>query len=558
MLITTLIRRARRLKNDEQGAALAAVIGLMATGLLLTALVASSVISALGTTTSTRAGVQSQAAAEAGIAAARAGLIAGSCSTQPLHGGAPAYVSATAPEYVATIWRANGSTWVAGCPIGTQSQVRILSTGYAAATGAGNDLRDSTNLEAVLSATAAPTTIIAGGPAVYAYNAGSFGNGGELVSLDGSTPEVIVATGNVLCNNNFQATANLVVNGGTLTVDNGCDISGNVWASGRVNFANSGEVGGYAIANGVSMANSSRVTRVWSTSDFTTTGNITVSGGVKAYSMSLGGGTIGGQSYVYGTTKVTNAGATTVSGTIYTQVKDSTVPNSWVTSSKVIVQNPITSDTFGSDLPASPIVPTWIDFGSQPAHFTSATWSGFTVHTIGPDCSQNAVKAAIEAFGSSPGVLDGRTCSGTLEMANNIDANVYADLAIIANTIHFGNQATLTGLNGSHRLWLINPDTNANGIPTCNSGSIVIDGNSKFVNLSTMIYSPCLVSTVSGIEVTGQIFSGSTAMTNNSELQYSAVGLPGYNLSTGGAITVTTPTEGDRILVSLRNVTAGN
>jgi hypothetical protein len=47
-------------------------------------------------------------------------------------------------------------------------------------------------------------------------------------------------------------------------------------------------------------------------------------------------------------------------------------------------------------------------------------------------------------------------------------------------------------------------------------------------------------------------------MTNNSELQYTAVGLPGYNLSTGGAIAVTTPTESDRTLVSLRNVAVGN
>ena len=552
MFLTRLVRTARR----DDGVAMAAVLGLLAVGLILTTVILTSVVSASGFSTATRAGVQSQAAAEAGIAVARAGLIAGNCAAN-----ANRYASAAGatPEYVATIWVPSGSGWVRGCPPGTTTQVRILSTGYATAEGAGGATgRDVASLEAVLSATSAPQSIIASGPAVYAYSAGSFGNGGELVSLDGSTPEVIVATGNVTCNNNFQATANLVVNGGNLTVDNGCDISGNVYASGRVNFANSGEVGGYAVGNGVTMNNSSKVTKVWSTSDFTTGGNITVSGGVKAYSMSLGGGTLGGQSYVYGTTRVTNAGATTISGTVVTQVKDSGIPNWWGGNAKITVQNPITSPTFGSDLPPSPIVPAWIDFGSIPSHFTSQTWVGFTVRTIGPDCSQNAVKAAILAFGTTPGVLDGRTCSGTLEMANNTQANVYADLAIIANKIHFGNSATLTATGGAHRLWLINPDTSANGVPTCNSGSIVIDGNSKFINMSTMIYSPCLVSTVSGIEVKGQIFSGSTAMTNNSELQYTAVGLPGYNLNTGGIISTTVPTESDRTLVSLRNVAEGN
>jgi hypothetical protein len=557
MLLTRISSTFRRLRDEERGAGMAAVIGLLAVSLLTTTLVATSVVQATKYTTATRAGVQSQAAAEAGIAAARSGLINGTCASS---GNAYASAPGAVPEYVATLWVPSGSGWVRGCPPSTTTQVRILSTGYAAADGvSGASARDVTHLEAILSATAAPVTIVASGPAVYAYSAGSFGNGGELVSLDGTTPEVIVATGNVTCNNNFQATANLVVNGGTLTVDNGCDITGNVYASGRVNFNNSGEVGGYAVGNGVTMNNSSRVTKVWSTADFTTSGNITVSGGVKAYSMSLGGGTIGGQSYVYGTTSVTNAGATNVTGTIRTQIKSSGIPNWWSGNAKITVQNPITSPTFGSDLPASPIVPSWIDFGSQASHFTSATWVGFTVQTIGPVCTQSAVKAAIEAFGSTPGVLDGRTCSGTLEMANNTQANVYADLAIIANRIHFGNSATLTGTGGQRRLWLINPDTNANGVPTCtNSGSVVIDGNAKFLNMLTMIYSPCLVSTVSGIEITGQIFSGSTAMTNNSTLQYTAVGLPGYNLTTGGILSTTVPTESDRTIESLRNVQAGN
>lgn len=556
-MLTHLIRRLRR---DDRGAALAAVIGLMATGLLLTALVSSSVVAALGTTTSTRAGVQSQAAAEAGIAAARAGLIASTCATRPLVNGAPAYVSApgAVPEYVATIWRASGASWVAGCPVGTSTQVRILSTGYAEATGAGNDARDETSLEAILSATAAPVSIVAGGPAVYAYQAGSFGNGGELVSLDGQTLEVVVATGNVTCDNGFQATANLVVNGGNLTIDNGCQISGNVFASGRITFVNNPSIGGYAVGNGVSMSNSAKVNRVWSTSDFTTSGNITVTNGVKAYSMSLGGGTIGGSSYVYGTTKVTNAGATNLTGTLVTQVKDSSIPNWWSGNSKITVRNPIGTPTFSSDVPPSPIVPSWIDFGSVAGHYTSATWVGFTVKTIGPDCSQTAVKAALESFGTAPGVLDGRTCSGELRMANSTKATIKNDIAIIANKIYMDNSAEITSTTGTHRLWLINPDTVANGVPSCSGGYVSINGNVKLNTLSTMIYSPCTVTTVAGIEIKGQIFSGSTAMTNNSELQYVAVGLPGYNLSTGGTVTTTAPTESDRLLVSLRNVAVGN
>lgn len=557
MLLTTTLRK---LKSDDRGAALAAVIGLMATGMLMTALVAGSVITAMGTTSGVRAGVQSQAAAEAGIAAARAGLIAGTCNAQAtLSNGAPAYVSASGdtPEYVASIWRAGASgSWVAGCPISLATQVRILSTGYAQSTGVnGNVARDSTHLEAVLSAAITPGQIIAGGPAVYAYNAGSFGNGGQLVSLDGSTPDVIVKNGDVTCDNNFTATANLVVNGGNLAVDNGCDITGNVWASGRIDFMNSGEVGGYAVGNGVTMANSSKVTKVWSTSYFTTSGNITVSSGVKAYSMSLGGGTIGGSSYVYGTTNVTNAGATTLAGTLVTQAKGS-IPNWWSGNSKITVTNPITSPAYGSDVPVSPVVPNWIDFGAQARHFTDETWSGFSTYVMGTSCGPANITAAVASFGTQPGIIDGRACNGPLYINQNNSVTLYSDVAIIADEILFDNQGTLTATQ-TRRVWLINPDYTADLSPTCTGQSLDINNNAKFTNLNVMLYSPCTVSAVAGITIKGQIFSGTAEMTNNSTLAYAPIGLPTYDVSSGNETQVTA-TEAQRNLSALRNVTAGN
>lgn len=557
MLLTSTLRK---LRSDDRGAALAAVIGLMATGMLMTALVAGSVVTAMGTTSGVRAGVQSQAAAEAGIAAARAGLIAGTCSAQAsLASGAPAYVSTAGetPKYVASVWRAGASgAWEPGCPISLATQVRILSTGYAQSTGVnGNVAHDTTHLEAILSAAITPGQIIATGPAVYAYNAGSFGNGGQLVSLDGSTPDVIVKNGNVTCDNNFTATANLVVNGGSLLVDNGCDISGNVWASGSIAFTNSGEVGGYAVGNGVTMANSSRVSKVWSTSYFTTSGNIVVSSGVKAYSMSLGGGTLGGSSYVYGTTSVTAPNQTTLSGTIVTEVAG-TISNSWSGKPKVTVTNPITSPTFASDVPESPVVPNWIDFGAQAAHFTDETWSGFSVYAMGTSCGPANIAAAVASFGTQPGIIDGRACTGPLYINQNNSIVLYSDVAIIADQILFDNQGTLSSAQ-TRRVWLINPDYVADASPTCADQSLDINNNAHFTNLNVMLYSPCTVSAVAGIAINGQIFSGTTAMTNNSTLAYAAIGLPTFDLNYGTETTVTA-TEAQRNLSALRNVTEGN
>lgn len=558
MLLNRLIRRLRR---DDRGAALAAVIGLMATGLILTAVVGATIVSATGFTTATRAGVQSQAAAEAGIAAARAGLIAGTCGGQPaLANGAPVYrnPSGTEPAYEASIWRAgSGGTWVPGCPLNLTSQVRILSTGYASAGGVVGGSGDVTHLEAVLSAPSTPTTIVAAGPAVYAYNAGSFGNGGQLVSNDGTTPDVIVANGNLTCNNNFSATANLVVNSGTLRVDNGCDISGNVWVSGAVTMVNSGEVGGGVIGQSVSMTNGAIAGRVWSHSSLTMTGNPTIRGQAKAMSMSYDGGTINGTGYVYGTFQVAGkVGGNPFPATVWAQSISGDIQK-WDVRQKTVI-----SPSFASDLPPTPTVPTWVDFGSKPEHFTTQTWTGFTIVDMGTNCSGSAVIAKIAQLGNAPGVLDGRNCSGELRMTNNELAKVYNDLAIIAPRIRFDNQATLAGTNGEHDLWLINPDgtskPNEPDTSLCGNSWIKVENNAQFTSLRTMMYSPCAVTTVAGTTIKGQIFAGTASMTNNSELQYAAVGLPGFNLSTGAPSGGTTVTESDRALVILRNVQVGN
>ena len=83
MFLTRLTRTfasIRSLRSDEAGVALAAVLAFMAAGVLFSAIIAGSVVFAYQFTSSTRSGIQAQASAEAGIAAARAGLIGGTCT----------------------------------------------------------------------------------------------------------------------------------------------------------------------------------------------------------------------------------------------------------------------------------------------------------------------------------------------------------------------------------------------------------------------------------------------------------------------------------------------
>ncbi len=548
MFLTRLIRVSRR----DDGVAMAAVLGLLAVGLILTSVILASVVSASGYSRYTRAGVQAQSAAEAGIAAARAGLTAGTCS-----GSTPTYRSANGdvPAYAATIWRPDGSGgWVQGCPVGTGTQVRILSTGYSEAPGStGFSAANSTVLEAILAASSTPISITASGPAIYAYSASSFGGSGSLVSVDGSVPDVLVKTGNVTCNGDATGVANFVVNGGSLAVQGSCKISGNAFASGRMTFEGSGYVQGFVVANGVTMSGSSRIyQRVWSASDISLSGNPTVSGIVKAYSASLDGGTFSAAAYIYGNTNVKNAGGTTLNGTLTTQTATPTPPDWWGGNSKISRVNPITAPTFNSDLPATPVVPNWVDFGSRAEDFTTTVWNGFTIYTMGTTCNETTLRAAITAIGSAPGVIDGRACSGRFGIGGDNNIQITNDLAIITNNFRIDGSGRFSSTT-SKRLWLINPDTVANGVPDCPGSLEITGGGTKFTNISTMIYSGCKVVIGSGITVTGQVFGADVSMSGSATLRYTAVGLPGVNLSTG----TTTPTgssTASRSVLSLRNV----
>ena len=197
MLLTRVNSRLAAWRDEERGAAMASVMALLAVSLLLSTLVASSVVTATGVTSSARANVQSQAAAEAGVAAARAGLVAGTCSAS---GNQYASASGATPSYLATIWVPLGSGWTRGCPASLTTQVRILSTGYASAEGvAGNSAHDSSHLEVVLSNATTSAQINATGPAVYAFSATGFSGGGSLVGVDGSNPAILIKTGDVDC-----------------------------------------------------------------------------------------------------------------------------------------------------------------------------------------------------------------------------------------------------------------------------------------------------------------------------------------------------------------------
>lgn len=248
MLLITRLLRAHR--QPERGSALIAVLGVMILGIILTTLIATSVVSAYGFSSSTRAGVQSHAAADAGVAAARAGLYTpGNCSAQPTPG---VYTATGTLAYSAAVSFDAGSGWQAGCPTSSASRVRIVSTGSPQAPGiSGNTSGNARKVEAVFNWLVPGIT--PSGTSIDLYSGGQVeaNSGFDLSESSG----LVVQNGNLICNkNNSVFNGNLTVGGaspnGNLTFGGTCTVNGNVKVQNTADLG-SGQIAGNLSAGAV-------------------------------------------------------------------------------------------------------------------------------------------------------------------------------------------------------------------------------------------------------------------------------------------------------------------
>ena len=229
---------------NERGSALVAVLGVMVVGLLLTTLVASSVVRAFGFSTSTRAAVQSHAAADAGVVAARAGLyIVGNCALQPTPG---QYVSTGTLVYTAKVLSDSGSGFTAGCPTLTTTRVQIISKGTAQSSGvAGMAAGNTRTVEATFNfLTPGPHP---SGPSIDLYKGGTIEANSSLdLSESGG---LLIQNGNLDCaKNNTVINGDLVVKG-NLTFSGTCSVNGNATVTGAAVLGSGSIVGNLTAAS---------------------------------------------------------------------------------------------------------------------------------------------------------------------------------------------------------------------------------------------------------------------------------------------------------------------
>ncbi|MDY7541560.1 MULTISPECIES: hypothetical protein [unclassified Cryobacterium] len=553
-----LLKRNSGSSNDE-GVALIAVVSLTAACALLLALMAASAIYGFGTTSASRADVQSQSAAQAGVAAASVGMnmVSGS-NTCSAVGGVYSNAAGTTPVFSAKIYKPNGTGgWDLGCPVDNTTQVRIVSQGAAADKGVqGRTAYDSASVETILGPSAGASSVGGTGPAVYSNSSSGFGASGTLVSIAGSSPSVMVASGDVACSGASSGAKDLVVATGSVTLSGSCSITGSVWSAGSAAISGGVVVGGNLVANGVSINSGTVGGGVWSASGLSLSGGSSyINGNSTSQSLTFNsGGKISGSAWVYGT--ATRDWGSAITGGL--TAKSIVNPTRGSVGSQTTIAAGPGASPYAT--PVMPTVPTWIDF-----KYDATAWPAWPVRVVsGATCNTAAITTALAGI-TGPAVLDGRGCTNGIVINGSDIVSFPADLAVFAKKISVtasGGFKSTAAAGG--RLWLITEDTTMDGTPTntmCPSNSlanqsIYLDGNPQFTSLAVMIYTPCRLVVSSGVTFNGQMYVGQAQLDGGATVGFVPVGLPGYNMTTGSGTTGATSTL-NRQVVSTRNIQTG-
>jgi len=567
MLLNRILGRLRR---DDDGVAMITVIGVTAVGVILSSIILSSLVSGIAFTSATRAGVQSQADADAGLAAVQAGLQkSGDCVAK---GGL--YTSGVSGlQYRATTWIMSGSTWIRGCPASASAPVRVISEGLASQKGvAGNAGGDRSYVEAVFGAVVSP---IVNGPSAAAVFVASGGSASNLNigSGTGSPGDIHILKGDFNCNSVTTVQGSLIVAEGSANLNSACTILGSVKASVDVLISSSATIGQDVVAGGnVTLSNSSNTVggNVYANGNaLEIHGRVDGSVAVRGFAKVFASGWIkkdlsaGGQLFLQGrvdrnvTTPSTTVmyvqtgalrvgGNLTIGGPITTTNMTPTAAESAAAAAALTSGSPravvgtLQYNRSGLIAPA-PLTPAtvtpWVDFVYKPADwsasFTIVPWVGAC--SLGSWNTTGHVTYEKIKNATTPLLVDATSCD---ELATwDVAFPIKTDVVIIFKKAHFG-KTTFSSANGAeHNLWFLKSDGNAanSGKDCPNASEAFVTDNSTTIStgIVALVYTPCSVDLTGTTKWRGQIYSGTLSVGSGDTLVYFPLGIPGTDLSGG-------------------------
>ncbi|HRN28266.1 MAG TPA: polymer-forming cytoskeletal protein [Terrimesophilobacter sp.] len=569
-------------------------MGVLVVTLIVTVVISASVVSALGFTTATRADVQSQAAAEAGIAVAQASLMSGTCAAdvdtiEDIDGDGfhEAVFRGTNPEFTTVVKSWSGASPINGCPGSTATRVLVSGLGLAATPGLiarGN----SVTVEAEFTAPAAPITTEPSGPAVYSGGGSAF-NAMTITSATGVPADIRILNGDFTCTTTSYIEGTVIVANGNVHITNTCTIRGDLIVSGTVNITSGVTIEGDVIAagGGVTLSNST----ISVGGSVYANGKATIHGQIEGSVDATGAAETNGGSRIKGDLKA--GGQIEVRGRVDGDVTTpSTAAFKFNPNSGYIVGNAVFGgniDTWGEvwnepsehatlnekrayslkkngkiggtiryldtssaapEAKPAPVVPPWVDF-----EYHADDWTDFNV--IVWDSSKGcqvekkhqtqhpSYHAVLSA--TTPTLVDTRAC-GTVNIngSNGNDLVVKTDIAFIGKGFTLGNGADVKSGNGeNHYVWFLVPDGNPSAAgPNCSNGAGNISTNGAVIiheEIIALAYTPCTIALNNGTAWRGQLYSGTITVSSSDSLQYSPIGIPGWDLD--GETVVVPPTE---------------
>lgn len=501
----TIRRTTRDLWRNQRGIALPMVLIIFLIGFALVGAFMIAIVGSANVSNTTRAGIQAQAAAEAGLAAAQVVLPAASESGVNLCTNFPAgQLVGTSPKFEVR-GQCNNNT--------SPTRLRITSTGTAPS-------GDQAVVEAVfeMEVTAAtPTADIS-----LRTSAGTGFVQGSNTNIRSTNPsthpaDLYVEKGNYTCTNGGVIQGSVYVIEGTADLSGNCKVWGNLYVKGDIQIGNSSDIGNAAIAGSgnvysytgsVTMSGSASTRgSVFAQKNFARTGSAKVLGELHiGGSLSLSGGSL---PVIAGKARyVTTASPSNLSG--------------WVGSSERVAAGPTMTPT---QMP--PFESLTVE-QIKSKGFAEKVWTTSWSCTIQNWGSPPEI-AAIEGY-TTPTVLDARHCSKFSLEYWGLTLKLKTDVVIVSNAFHLRGFSIDSEDGAPHKIWFVVPSTTTN----CVNPSMTLD-SVKFPNrrITALAYSKCTIDmSNSGDYWHGAIYGNSFSGTPL--LDFSPIGLPGATTTGGG------------------------
>ena len=578
-----LLKRLREVR-DEQGAALAAVLGLMLLLSLISITVLSVSISSNAFATATRASVQSRAAAQAGLDAVFAAVNRGSFTCSAASAVTPLY-SATA---VYTDKTGAPLTCGGGVVTGRPVKAVVTSTGTASAKGIQATNGDSATATAtfVITITNPPSSLqhaLFGDKDVLLNNSTAL-----LESAAGLNDASVYSNGSINCQTKFKVQGTMVT-AGNVNIANTCNTTGYIWAGGNVMISQSASIGGDVYQAGTGqmvLGNSSSQLG----GNVFTNGTVNFSGSGSACPTTSS--TPAASASVCGTVVALGAGTNTiaapVSGSVYTAgsvavsspiAKDVLSVGGGLSGSGAIggsakaagavtltnvtgticqagacgplsypATNPLTTLPSALGYPAvsgtpvvkAPVIEQLPQIASADSALDMWRSVGYTVTSV--PCASLTTALAGLTGGKQLLLLTG--CTGPVTLPSLVLTGDLAVMSPMGILTYNGWTATSVGASPSNLFLMVPSD--APGIswgpiagssptqysPTCTTTSTnqtITTGNSQSAsNTKIFLYSPCTVNVAGAFAgFVGEVYGGTVIYPNNTDLKMGAMTVPG-------------------------------